>query len=85
MNDVPIANQREDQQQKGDKQQTGGLRGINRMPAVLMGRTVLALSFSHDNIVRPAGTGGVTASNTAFTRGCKLFRSRQTLFFDFLS
>jgi len=59
MNDVPIANQDESKQQKGDQQQAGSFRGINGVPVVLVG-IVLALSINHDFIVlRPETAGAV--------------------------
>ena len=54
MNDVPITNQGEDQQQKGYEQQAGSFRGINRVPAVFVGGIVLAPSGKHTSIVRPS-------------------------------
>ncbi len=57
MNDVPVANQREGEQQESDQQQTGGFRGINGVPVMLVG-IVLALSIHHDFIVRRARTAG---------------------------
>jgi hypothetical protein len=54
VNDVPVANQYEDKQKNGDEQQAGGFRRINRVPLMLMGRIVLALSVRHEDIVRPA-------------------------------
>ena len=62
MNGVPVANQREDEQQKGNQQQAGSFRGINRVPAVLAGGIVLALGVRHTNIVRPAGSLAVGAT-----------------------
>jgi DNA-binding winged helix-turn-helix (wHTH) protein len=54
VNGVPVANQSEDEQKKGDQQQTGSFRGINRVPAVLAGGIVLAPGVRHENIVRSA-------------------------------
>ena len=51
MDGVPVANQREDQQQKSDQQQPGSFRGINGVPAVFV---VLALGVRHEHIVRSA-------------------------------
>ncbi len=51
---MPIADQGENQQQKGDEQQAGCFRGIDRVPAVLVGGTVLAPRGKHTSIVRPA-------------------------------
>jgi cholera toxin transcriptional activator len=58
MNRMPVANQREHKQQKGDQQQSGSFRGVNRVPAVLAGGTVLALGVRHEGIVRSAGSRG---------------------------
>jgi cholera toxin transcriptional activator len=55
VNGVPVANQGEDEQQKGDQQQAGSFRSINRVPPVLAGRVVLALGVRHEDIVRSAG------------------------------
>jgi hypothetical protein len=57
MDGVPVPNQREDEQQKSDQQQAGSLRGINRVPAVLAGRIVLAPGVRHEDIVRSAASG----------------------------
>ena len=62
MNGVPVANQCEDEQQKGNQQQAGGFRGINRVPAVLAGGIVLALGVRHTDIVRSAGSLAVGAT-----------------------
>jgi len=51
---MPIADQGEDEQQKGNQQQAGGFRGVNRMPLLVDG-IVLAMSVSHTDIVRRAG------------------------------
>jgi len=51
---MPVANQGEDQQQKGDEEQAGGFRGINRVPAVRVAGTVLTPRGKHTGIVRPA-------------------------------
>jgi hypothetical protein len=53
VNDVPVANQRESEQQKSDQQQAGRFRGINGVPVMLVG-IVLALGIHHDFIVRRA-------------------------------
>jgi len=55
MNGVPVANQGEDEQQKSDQEQAEGFSSINRVPAVLGGRVVLALRFSHANYCTPHG------------------------------
>jgi hypothetical protein len=52
MNGVPVANQDEGEQKKGNQEQSGSLRGINRMPMMLVAGVVLALSFHHAHIVR---------------------------------
>ena len=52
MNEVPVANQGEDEQQKRDQKQAGGFRGVYPVPWMLMCRVVLALSFYHEVIVR---------------------------------
>jgi hypothetical protein len=52
VNGVPVPNQSEGEQQKGNQQQAGSFRGINRVPLVLVGRIVLALRVHHDFIVR---------------------------------
>jgi len=52
---VPVANQSEDQQQKGDQQQAGSFRGINRVPLMLVSGVVLAVGVRHESIVRSAG------------------------------
>src|SRR5580704_9425296 len=44
MDGVPVASQREDEQQEGNQQQAGSFRGINRVPLLLVGRVVLAPS-----------------------------------------
>jgi hypothetical protein len=59
MNNVPVANHSEDEQQKGDQQQAGSFRGINRVP-LMLGGLVLAFSFSHKFIVRRTETKGST-------------------------
>jgi cholera toxin transcriptional activator len=59
---MPVANQSQDKQQKGNQQQAGSFRGINRVPAVLAGGIVLALVVRHANIVRPAGSLAVGAT-----------------------
>jgi hypothetical protein len=56
MNEVPVANQGEDEQQKGDQKQAGGLGGVYPVPRMLMCRVVLALSFYHEVIVRRTQT-----------------------------
>jgi DNA-binding response OmpR family regulator len=58
VNGVPVPNQSEGQQQKGDQQQTGSFRGINRVPLMLVGGIVLAFSLHHGFIVRRSETGG---------------------------
>jgi cholera toxin transcriptional activator len=58
MDGVPVASQREDEQQEGNQQQAGSFRGINRVPLLLVGRVVLAPSVWHDGIVRSAGSRG---------------------------
>jgi hypothetical protein len=60
MNGMPIANQSEGEQQKGDQQQAGSFRGINGVPLMLVG-TVLALSVDHHLIVRRSETVGSTS------------------------
>jgi hypothetical protein len=63
VNGVPVANQSEGEQQKGDQQQARSLRGINRVPLVLVG-IVLASSANHDFIVRRAETVGAASSDS---------------------
>jgi cholera toxin transcriptional activator len=62
VNNVPVANQCEDEQQEGDQQQAGSFRGINCVPAVLAGGIVLALGVRHADIVRSAGSLAVGAT-----------------------
>jgi hypothetical protein len=55
MDSVPIANQNENEQQSGDKQQAGSFRGIDCVPVLggtAAGGVVLALNICHDFIVR---------------------------------
>jgi len=52
VNGVPVANYRENQQQKGDQQQAGRFRGVNRVPQILGDSVVLALGINHEHIVR---------------------------------
>ncbi len=61
MNGVPVANHSQNQEQEGDQQQAGRLRGINGVPVRLAG-IVLASSVNHNFIVRPAETVGATSS-----------------------
>jgi hypothetical protein len=56
MDGVPIANDGENQQQKRDQQKSGGLRGVNRVAAMLGVGVILALSIQHDLIVRREST-----------------------------
>jgi len=56
LDSVPIANQRERQQQERDQQQAGSLRGVDRVPAVLVVGAGLTLSGNHGPIVRRAET-----------------------------
>jgi cholera toxin transcriptional activator len=48
---VPVANQRERQQQERDQQQARSLRGVDRVPVVLVIGAVLTLSGNHASIV----------------------------------
>ena len=48
MNGVPVAHQREYEQQEGDQQQAGSLRGVDRVPLMLGGRIVMALGVRHE-------------------------------------
>jgi hypothetical protein len=52
MDDVPVANHDQNQQQEGDYQQAGSFRSVNRVPAVLMAGVVVVLDVDHDRIVR---------------------------------
>ena len=61
MNGVPVANQSEGEQEKGDQQQARGLRGINRVALVLVG-IGLASSVNHDFIVRRVESVGASGS-----------------------
>ena len=69
MDDMPVANHGEDEQQEGDKQQAGSFRGINRVPLTLVAGIVLALRVHHDFIVRRSETVGAGY-------GCARERSR---------
>lgn len=53
MDIVPVANQRQDQQQKGDEQQPGRFRGVDRVAVLLRGSVVLASGVGHEVIVAP--------------------------------
>jgi hypothetical protein len=71
VNSVPITNQSEDEQQESDQQQTGCFRGINRVPLMLAGGVVIALSVHHGFIVRRAEiTGAIRLRRVR--RGCGL-------------
>jgi hypothetical protein len=51
VDDVPVANQGESEQQEGDQQQAGSFRGIKGVPGMFVG-IVLALGIHHGFIVR---------------------------------
>lgn len=53
MNGMPVPDQSEDQQKKGDQQQTGGFGGIHRMPRMLVRRIFSRIRLEHDGIVAP--------------------------------
>jgi len=69
VNGVPVPNQSEGEQRKGDQQQAGSFRGINRVPLTLVAGIVLALRVHHDFIVRRSETVGAGY-------GCARERSR---------
>jgi cholera toxin transcriptional activator len=53
---VPVANERERKQQKGDQQPAARFRSIDRVPPMLVGGVVLMLGAGHEGIVAPGGT-----------------------------
>jgi hypothetical protein len=55
---MPVANQGEGKQQKGDQQQAASFCGISRVPPMLAGGVVLGLGVRHGDIVTLPGKGG---------------------------
>ena len=53
MDVVPVADQRENQQQKRDQQQAGSFRGVDRVTVMLV--IVPRRGVSHADIVAPGG------------------------------
>ena len=51
MDIVPVANQRQEQQQTRDDQQSSRFRSVDHMAVVFRGRVVLACAVGHEAIV----------------------------------
>jgi hypothetical protein len=51
MNVVPVAENSQNQKQKGNQEQSGCLRRVNRVAMVFMGMIALGIRFRHLNIV----------------------------------
>jgi hypothetical protein len=56
MDDVPVANQREHEQQKCNQQQAGRFGGVNTVAVRLLSRVVFVSGVLHSNILRPANS-----------------------------
>jgi hypothetical protein len=55
---LPVANQREGKQQKGDQQQTASFGCISSVPSMLVDGLVLLPGIGHGDIVTLPGKGG---------------------------
>jgi hypothetical protein len=56
VNAMPVAHQREHQEQKRNQEQTSSLRRVNRVATMLV--IVLRSGIGHVDIVAPSGNGG---------------------------
>ena len=69
MNEMPVTNQREREQKKGDQQQSSGFRSINRVIMLLVRRIGLGLYQCHEDIVALLDDAIENNFRSADTRG----------------
>ena len=79
---MPVANQGENQQQKCDQQQAEGLRGVNRVPRMLVGRVILILRLHDASIVRRARNRGLEWPATRHPAPRRMLHYASSIRFD---